>query len=98
MIIGSWMLTNLQGTSLLQNLFELSALLLGHCVITTTNELATNKHTGYRATTCQLVQVVLDCFTILPLVKLHTEDTTVNRLATSMTAQKQQCTSREASI
>lgn len=78
MIIGSWTLANLQGTSLLQNLLELSTLLLRHCVITTTNKLATNEHTGYRATTCQLVQVVLDCFTILPLVKLHTEDTTVN--------------------
>ncbi len=85
MVIGSCTLTNLQGTSLLQYLLELSTLLLRHCVITTANELATNKHTGYRATTCQLVQVVLNCFTILPLVKLHTEDTMVKRLATIMT-------------
>ena len=54
MIIGSWMLTNLQGTSLLQNLFELSALLLGHCVITTTNELATNEDARHRPATCNI--------------------------------------------
>lgn len=74
---------NLQSTSLLQDLLQLAALLLGNSVISSTNEVAANKHAGYRAATCQLVQVILDGVTVLPLVELH-DKSVVNVMSTRM--------------
>lgn len=62
--------THLQSTCLLQDLLQFTTLLLGHSVVSTTNELATNKHTRNRPAPCQLVQVVLNGIAILPLVQL----------------------------
>ena len=62
---------HLQGTSLLQDLLELSTLLLSYSVISATNEFASNKHTRDRSPSCKLVEVVLDSVSVLPLIQLQ---------------------------
>ena len=63
--------TALQSSSLLQDFLELATLLLGNSVVSSTNKLASNKDTGDRTATSELVQVVLNVVAVLPLIQLQ---------------------------